>query len=401
MSREIDLWRVVANDACLIERAAAVDPADVAAITKLRRDYSADVVSVALSLVVARGKAAPKFGKLSERLIADVAGVEQASSADVAAYKADRIAQRLGGQAAVADLCCGIGGDSMALSLAGLSVIAVDRDPLRAWMTTRNSTQRTRGVCADVCGLEWGDLPIHLDPARRNEHSGKRSWRLADYQPGPEAIGALLDRSPAAAIKLSPGVDLESLPWPGEVEFISDRGRLVQAMLWCGGFAEHDRQATLIRGTQRHQLRGTPTVPDYAPAQRYLYTFDASVERADLIGQLSAQLDAPVVHPRLGLLTSDRVIDSPWVVGFELVERLPWRPKRVKQWLGTNDGGLVEVKTRGKACDPDKEQQRLRGRGTTPYTVFVLRFDTKVQALIARRIVLSEHEASASDPSVR
>ncbi|MBX2851725.1 MAG: class I SAM-dependent methyltransferase [Phycisphaeraceae bacterium] len=389
MSREIELWRVVAGDASLIERAEAVDPADVAAITKLRREYPADVVSVALSLVAARAKAAAKFGELSERLIADVAGVEQASSADVAAYKAQRIAMHLNDQAAVADLCCGIGGDSMALSSAGLSVLAVDRDPLRAWMAVRNSTQRTQGVCADVARLGMNDLPIHLDPARRDEQSGKRSWRLEDYQPGTGVIGALIDRSPAAAIKLSPGVDLEALPWPGEVEFISDRGRLVQAMLWCGGFAEHDRQATLINGADRHHLHGPPTVPSYAPAQRYLYTFDASVERADLIGQLSSKLDAAVVHPRLGLLTSERVIDSPWVVGFELIERLPWRPKRVKQWLGANDGGLAEVKTRGKACDPDIEQRRLRGKGATPYTVFVLRFDTKVQALITRRIQVS------------
>jgi hypothetical protein len=386
MSREIELWRAVADDASLIEQAAAVDPTDVTAITKLRRDYPADVVSVALSLVAARCKAAAKFGDLSARLIADVAGVEQASSAAVAAYKAERIAKQLGEQAAIADLCCGIGGDSMALSSAGLSVIAVDRDPLRVWMAGRNSTQRTQGVCADVAQLELDGLPIHLDPARRNEQSGKRSWRLADYQPGPEVIGALIDRSPSAAIKLSPGIDLEALPWPGEVEFISDRGRLVQAMLWSGGFAEHDRQATLINGADRHHLRGTPTMPSYAPAQRYVYTFDPAVERADLIGQLSSQLEAPVVHPRLGLLTSERLIESPWVVGFELIERMPWRPKRVKQWLSANDGGLVEVKTRGKSCDPDKEQQRLRDKGTTPYTVFVLRFDTKVQALITRRI---------------
>jgi len=102
--------------------------------------------------------------------------------------------------------------------------------------------------------------------------------------------------------------------------------------------------------------------------------------------QRAATLDAPMVHPKLGLLTSDRVIDSPWVTGFELIERQPWRPKRVRQWLAAHDAGLIEVKTRGKACDPDKEQQRLRGAGDTPYTVFVLRFDTKVQALITKRI---------------
>ena len=281
----------------------------------------------------------------------------------------------------------------MALSTAGLPVIAVDRDPLRAWMARHNCNACVEALCADVATLAMDGLLIHLDPARRSEPSGKRAWRLADIQPGAEVIGPLIERSPAGAIKLSPGIGLDEVPWPGEVEFISEGGRLVQAMLWTGGFAQHTRQATLIDGNTRHHLHGNPSAPSYAPAQRYLYTFDAAIERAELIGQLSDRLDAPVVHPRLGLLTSGRVIDSPWVTGFELIEQLPWRPKRVKQWLDANDAGLVEVKTRGKACDPDIEQRRLRGEGATPYTVFVLRFDTKVQALITKRLRLFEHEA--------
>ena len=179
---------------------------------------------------------------------------------------------------------------------------------------------------------------------------------------------------------------MQARPWAGELEDISDHGRLVQAVLWCGRFANEERAATLIDDTAIHRIRGAPSSPRFTKAGRYLYTFDASVERAGLIGQLSTMLDAPAIHPKLGLLTSEQVIDSPWVTGFELIERLPWRPKRVKQWLSAHDGGLVEVKTRGKACDPDSEQRRLRGNGATPYTVFILRFDTKVEALITRRL---------------
>ena len=386
MLREIELWRAVAGDAALLTRASAIDPSDVSAIASLRRDYPADQVSVALSLVEARAKAAGKFGQRGQTLVADVAGVEQASSTRVAAYKANRIRQQLCSGAAIADLCCGIGGDSMALGDAELDVLAVDRDPLRVWMTRQNSGASLRGVCADVAGLALDGLPIHLDPARRNEGTGRRAWRLEDYQPGPEVIGKLVEQSPASAIKLSPGVDVDALPWAGEVEFISDRGRLVQAVLWGGAFAQTARRATRIDEHGTHCLSGEPTAPTYRAAKRYLYTFDSAVERADLIGQLSAMLDAPAIHPKLGLLTSDQIIDSPWTTGFELIETLPWRPKKVRQWLKANDGGLVEVKTRGKACDPDQEQRRLRGDGATTYTVFVLRFDMKVQALVTRRL---------------
>lgn len=369
-----------------MERASAIDASDVSAVASLRRDYPAEVVSVALSLAEARGKAERKFGDRGRAMVADVAGVEQASGSRVAKYKAQRIAEALGSDARVMDLCCGIGGDTMALAQAGLGVVAVDHDPLRAWMAKQNSGPTVQGLCADVAELELDGLPIHLDPARRNESSGKRAWRLEDVQPGPDVIGKLIDGSPAAAVKLSPGLDIEALPWQGEVELISEHGRLVQAVLWCGDFAQDERAATLIGDDAAQRICGVPGIPAYHSAQRYFYTFDASVERAGLIASLSSMLDAPAIHPKLGLLTSDQVIDSPWVTGFELIERLPWRPKRVKQWLEANDGGLVEIKTRGKACDPDQEQRRLRGSGATPYTVFVLRFDTKVQALIARRV---------------
>ncbi|MFK7790638.1 MAG: class I SAM-dependent methyltransferase [Phycisphaeraceae bacterium] len=387
MMNEIELWQAVAEDASLMELASAVDASDVSAITLLRRNYSAEQVSVALKLSEARRKARLKFGDDHGcQVVADVSGVEQASGESVASYKAKRVRDALGSDALVADLCCGIGGDSMALAQVGLSVLAVDHSPLRVWMARHNSGPNVQAACADVTSLDVTNIPIHLDPARRDEKAGRRSWRLEDYRPGPEVIGRLIEQSPAAAIKLSPGVDVQGLPWAGELEFISDHGRLVQAILWCGSFANNERAATLIDDKGIHCISGQASSPSYRAAGRYLYTFDASVERAGLIGQLSSLLDAPAIHPRLGLLTSEQVIDSPWVTGFELIERLPWRPKRVKQWLSSNDGGLVEVKTRGKACDPDQEQRALRGKGTTPYTVFVLRFDTKVQALITRRM---------------
>ena len=103
------------------------------------------------------------------------------------------------------------------------------------------------------------------------------------------------------------------------------------------------------------------------------------------MGRLSDQLAAPAIHPKLGLLSADEPIDSPWLTAFELQAHMPWREKRVRQWLRAHDAGLVEVKTRGRAVDPDPLQKRLRGRGNTSFTVFVLRWDRQRIAMIARR----------------
>ena len=70
---------------------------------------------------------------------------------------------------------------------------------------------------------------------------------------------------------------------------------------------------------------------------------------------------------------------------YEVLAQLPWRPRKVKAWLQANDGGIVQVKTRGKAIDTDAVQRQLRGNGAEPYTVFGLRLGTPRIAIIARR----------------
>ncbi len=103
---------------------------------------------------------------------------------------------------------------------------------------------------------------------------------------------------------------------------------------------------------------------------------------------LCEQEDLASIHPQLGLLTSDRpeACDSPWLTPFELAVQMPWRAKKVRRWLAGQDAGVVEVKTRGGAVDPEKARRELRGKGQTPFTVFVLRRGRKLVAYVTRRV---------------
>lgn len=381
--------RLVTDHAPLIDAAAATDPTDVAAVARLRRDHDAELVRAALDLATARRKAQGKFPGRWRTLIADAEGVEQASSAAAAAHKAARFAETLGRGAAVLDFCSGIGGDATALREAGLRVLAVDRDPVRAWMTRRNAG--CPAACADVGRLDirgGACAALHIDPARRNARG--RVFRLADYAPGPDVLGGLLADCPNAAIKLAPGVDADELAaagLAGELEFVSESGRLVQALLWTGGLARHERAATLVQpDAAAETIAGRPGDPPLGPLGRCLFTVDPAAERARLMHLLCDRLGIHAPHPRLGLLTADRAIDSPWLTPFRLIEQMPWRLNKVKAWLDAHDAGVVEVKTRGKAVDPDRVQLQLRGRGSTPYAVFVLRWDERMVALITERL---------------
>lgn len=73
----------------------------------------------------------------------------------------------------VADLCCGIGGDAIALARAGIRVLAVDRDPVTAAVARENAealglTRLVEVREADVTEVDVsGCDAVFVDPARR------------------------------------------------------------------------------------------------------------------------------------------------------------------------------------------------------------------------------------------
>jgi len=378
------------QDALLRAAGEVDDFADAAAVGRLRKLGSASVVRAAIALVTARRKAIAKFDH-ADALAADPVGVEQATSIDIARHKAQRFVRH--GAGLVADLCCGIGGDAMGLAEAGIGVVAVDRDPPRAWMARHNA--RCEAVVADVARVKIDGRWFHIDPDRRAD--GRRRWRYEAMQPGPAVVERLARAARGGAAKLSPAIDPGVLGG-GEIEFIARRGGLVQAVWWTGELAEHERSATVIDARGAATLSGAPGTPPTDAPGRYLLAVDAAVERAELMETLSERLDAPAIHPALGLLRRDALDFANdamrFVTPFELIERMAWREKRVRQWLAGHDGGIVEVKTRGGAVDTDAAQRALRGEGATPYTVFVLRFDRRVEAWVTRRIEKETPDAS-------
>jgi hypothetical protein len=392
--RAIETWEQLLRDDTqpLLEEIARSDIRAASVLARLRREWSFEVVAACIELVKARAKARAKFAH-PERMFADVAGVEQSTSEGVATHKALRF--RRAAPERIVDLCCGIGGDTMAIADIA-PTLGVDLDPLRAWMAARNAGCETE--CADIASVSTADTVAHLDPDRRV--GGRRVWRLADYRPGPETIERVVRESVGAAIKLGPGIDFDELPEPDatEIEIIGDRGTLVQAVLWSGTLAEQPGRRTATRLPEGVSLTGVPQlIPVQPTPDAWLHAVDPAIERTDLVGVLCEHVGCDAaLHHRLGLLTSDTPSASPWLTSFELLAEMPWRVKTVKSWLQEHDGGVVTIRTRGGAVETVKAQRQLRGRGETPYTVFVLRVGKKVRALITRPSCASE--APASEP---
>lgn len=411
----VTTWRRLLSRECdgLRHAAAEVDDPTPARIAALRRDWSAELVHAALQLAEARRRAAGKFGSRAADLVADPVGVQMASSLVVARHKARRfLAGDPSRSTMVLDCCCGIGGDAMALAEAGVPVRAIDADPLRAWMAGSNAgceavVERIDAGWVDRHRAALAGGFVHIDPERRDVGRGVRRRGWHELQPPAEVLSAMVDASRGAAIKLAPGIAHDEPP-AGELEFISEGGTLTQAVLWTGSLDGGRGSGRTTRATRATRLEagmadawsgaalslvGTPgePVPVAEAAGRFVFTVDPAPERAGLLAALCDLVGMPMLHPALGLLTGDALLPSDhphagWLTAFELLAEMAWNRKRVAAWLAAHDGGIVEVKTRGQVVDPNEEQLRLRGKGSAAYTVFVLRFDRSLRALVGRRV---------------
>lgn len=372
----LNAWKALDTPAgsALVTRCSGLDLRRPSSIESLRAGFEQDAVEAALELTLARGSAVEKFGDESARLWADRAGVEMASSPAAAAHKAARFAD-LDPRLPVHDLCCGIGADAMALVRAGLRVTGVDRDEVRAWMCERNAG--CRAEVADVAILRDVQA-FHIDPQRRNAGE-RRIPRLEDLEPGLDVVRALIDRAEAGCVKLFPGVAFDMLP-PGEVEMLSERGRLRQAILWTGTLARGERTATVLDWGAT--LTGRPGPAPFGQVGAFVHAVDPAVERAQLIGVLASQTGLRTPHYASGLLTGDRAAESPFLRAYQLVEQMAWSLSKVRKKLRGLDVGIVSIKTRGGLVDPDRLQTQLRGTGSRPLVLFIQRFGDRMVCLI-------------------
>lgn len=391
MSVSVETWRWLSSPEGLEAIACAPGETSAAVVSGLRKRFDADQVRGILEASTARRKAASKLDAAwVAALLADVAGVEMASSARSARYKAQRFERVLGRGARVADLCCGIGADSWGLHGAGLEVIGVDADAARVVMYGHNLRD-----CHVICGDALADCPtadaFHLDPARRE--GTKRTLQVEDFLPGPAVWDEIIGRIGAGAIKLNPGVDAYSLP-DGEVEILSEPGGLTQAVLWVGSLAgEHARRATVLADDGVFAtISGEPARPeDATEIGAFIGTLDACVERADLVGVLLDALGVSLVHPGTGLVTGEHAASHAMVRWYRVLEVMAWNSKRVKSALQKYGHGVVEVRTRGGAVNPDEVQRQLRGKGSrSDLSVLVYRLGDRVVAVIVEAVDAKE-----------
>ncbi|MFE1192373.1 methyltransferase domain-containing protein [Streptomyces olivaceoviridis] len=389
----------------LLDEVRDTEPArELAVATRLRRDHPAELVSAALGQARLRQRAVAKFGpEDAGRMFFTPNGVEQSTRASVAAYRAGRLKEL--GVACVADLCCGIGGDAIALARAGIRVLAVDRDPLTAAVARANA--EALGLAglievreADVTEVDTaGYDAVFVDPARRGGQStgaarsapvrgggratGGRVFDPEAYSPPLSWAVATALKAPRAALKIAPGIPHEVVPAAAEAEWISDGGDVKEAVLWFGTGAPGAVRATLLPGPRTLLGRGLPD-PAVRPVGRYLYEPDGAVIRAHLVAEVAEEVGGGLLDPTIAYVTTDEARPTPYATGYEITDRLPFNVKKLKALLREREVGTLTVKKRGSAVEPEELRRKVRPQGPNAATVFLTRVAGAPTMLIGR-----------------
>jgi SAM-dependent methyltransferase len=344
----------------------------------LRRDYPAELVTAALGQHELRRRARAKFTR-AHRMYFTRAGLEQATAEAIARHRATRFA----GTARVADLCCGIGGDLVALA-DQREVVAVDRDPLHLRMATLNAAaygvaDAVTAVPADVRDVDLGGIDgVFIDPARRER--GHR-LRAGDSEPPLSWSTSLVDRVEAVGVKAAPGIARDAVPAGWEVEFIADRRDLKEATLWSPALAASTSRATILpEGHVLLPLAGDEV--EHRDPGAFLLDPNPAVTRAGLVEDLARSLGAWKIDPQIAFLSSDQPLHTPFARTLRVLDSGPWDQKALRPRLRALDIGSVDIRRRGLAGDVEDLHRQLKLRGTRRATLVMTRVDDRPWALI-------------------
>lgn len=304
--------------------------------------------------------------------------LEQCSSESAAEYKA-----RLLEGGAMADLTGGLGVDAFAFSKGFQRVYHVERNRELSEIVAENAgalgrASVVRTVADD--GLDWldthvGDLDlIYVDPARRDSRSLKVS-ALEDCEPNLSAIWErLLKRAKRVAVKLSPGLDIDSITQAlrgiREIHVISIANECKET--FCIAENGYDGEASIVCVNERangewnrfsfFRSQEKALAGRYREVSHYLYEPNASIMKAGGFKSLSEKLGLSLLHPRTRFYASDQRIEGFPGRVFQVLDTGEIQAKAARSLFPEGKANVL-ARNAGLASDALKRKLKLNDGG--------------------------------------
>ena len=354
---------------------------------KLRKEFPPELVREAVSLYETRQRGRERLPH-ADHLWLTRTGLEQATTWDVAVHKAKRFKD----QSTMADLCCGIGIDTAALSK-NTSVLAIDSSSSMVRRATWNSEilgnpSQVTGEVDDVTCREWTDWFVHADPDRRGDRP-RPTRHLEAYLPDIQWMQRLIETARGGAIKVGPASN-----WPQhfatgscEIELISLAGECREATIWFGELAgQLSRRATNL--TTGESLAGDPSLASrkIAPIDAFICEPDPAVIRAGLLETLAENHGFSRIDYEEEYLTASQKPQTSLVTPFAVEAILPAGLKHVRRYFIKQPRHHYEIKCRRLSVDVESVRRRLPVGDGQPATVIFCLLAGQSQAVVARRL---------------
>ena len=368
----------------------------------LRKEISSSRAAIVLEQSQLRLRAQLKFPS-AEAMFFTKRGLEQATGRGIAMYKAARFAECKN----VADICCGVGGDLIALhdrndSVASITT-GVDADELTALFARHN----LKVGCADQAGRAEvlfqkfesmtvdGLDGLHADPDRRGSAANfQRTVHGSRFEPPLDQLFEGSSNIKLVAIKVAPATPV-SEAWPEAIEreWIGDRHECKQQVIWHGERADRvgHRIATCVDSVGNHASFSVPEsrvemkLSAASSVGAYVHEPHPTVLAAGIGQAFGQQLDLRPLATDVAYLTGADV-RHPLLQSFQVIEILPVNLKTVAAALKSMDIGTLEVKRRGVEQAAGDRFLKLKLSGSQQATLVLTRFDGKRIAIIARRV---------------
>jgi hypothetical protein len=307
-------------------------------------------------------------------------GLEQLTHAELARHKAGRLPE---GVSTLADLCCGMGGDSMAVS-DRIRVVGVDlsRAALMAYGHNVSLRRRAGAVLADVARSPVRADAAYLDPARRMAGQGDH-WDENEFSPGWSVMESLIARYGDMAVKLGPGGSPPPFLEEHEWEYLGLHDECLELTVWSGALGRPGlvKATELPEGASVQAWRGdlSDTFGRVEAPGAWLFEPVKCVVRAHLFGVLAARHNLWQIDPRIAYLSGNEPVESPLLKPYRILRELPFDKKAIREFLRTEEVGRLEIKKRGVALVPEEFRAGLRLAGPNEGTlVFTKAMDRKV-----------------------
>lgn len=337
-----------------------------------------------------RARARRKQSRAADMLFTSI-GLQQMTAEALALYKATRLP---GGVRAIADLCCGPGGDSLPLDPA-VAVLGVDRDAetLRAYahnVSLFRPGGASLAVRADVTRFEARVDGVFVDPARR-ALADRGAARDFDEEPEPgwEALAALVRRFGNAVLKLGPGTRLPEELAEGEHEYLGLNDECLELTVRTGAFGRPgwvravELPSAAFVEAPRADLEDSFGRVDEPGA--WFYEPVKCVVRAHLFGVLAERHGLWQLDGRTAYLSGAARVESPLLKRYRVIRALPVDERALRAELAAGEIGTVEIKKRGLDASPEEWRRRLKPRGPNATTLVFTRLQGKPAVLRVER----------------